>query len=59
MRGAGRQLLASVLNAFSYWVVGLPLAILFSLKLGWGVDGLWWGLAATTSLQVSPAAAPL
>ena len=54
MRGAGRQLLASILNLISYWGLGLPLALLLGVHWGLGVQGLWWGLAATTSVQVSP-----
>ena len=52
MRGAGRQLLASILNLISYWGLGLPLALLLGIRWGLGVQGLWWGLATTTSVQV-------
>lgn len=31
---------------FSYWMVGLPVAALLSVKFGWGAVGVWWGLAA-------------
>ena len=52
MRGCGRQLLASGLNLVSYWGLGLPLALVLGLHLGLGVQGLWYGLATTTSVQV-------
>ena len=53
MRGAGRQLLASILNLITYWVLGLPLAILLGVYFNLGVEGLWWALLITTSVQVS------
>jgi len=53
MRGAGRQLLASILNLITYWVLGLPLAILLGVYFQLGVEGLWWALLITTSVQVT------
>ena len=52
MRGCGRQLLASGLNLLSYWGLGLPLALVLGLHFGLGVQGLWYGLATTTTVQV-------
>ena len=52
MRGAGRQLLASILNLITYWGLGLPLSCVLGLHYGLGVQGLWWGLATTTTVQV-------
>ncbi|CAK0783734.1 hypothetical protein CVIRNUC_006933 [Coccomyxa viridis] len=51
MRGAGRQLLASIENLITYWVLGLPLAILLGVHFNFGVEGLWWALCITTSVQ--------
>ena len=59
MRGAGRQLLASIENLITYWVLGLPLAILLGVHFNFGVEGLWWALCITTSVQVGVASAPL
>ena len=59
MRGAGRQLLASILNLITYWVLGLPLAILLGVILHYGVEGLWVALCITTSVQVRPSCACL
>lgn len=58
MRGAGRQLLASILNLITYWVLGLPLAILLGIYFNLGVEGLWWALFITTSIQASLVALP-
>ena len=55
MRGAGRQLLASIENLITYWVLGLPLAILLGVHFNFGVEGLWWALCITTSVQVGMA----
>lgn len=50
MRGAGRQLLATISNAIVYWAGCCPLAVFLAPRLG--VPGLWLALAAATSLQV-------
>lgn len=50
MRGAGRQLLATISNAVVYWAGCCPLAVLLAPRLG--VPGLWLALAAATTLQV-------
>ena len=59
MRGAGRQLLASIENLITYWVLGLPLAILLGVYFNLGVEGLWWALCITTSVQVGMASGTL
>ena len=50
MRGAGRQLLATISNAVVYWAGCCPLAVVLAPRLG--VPGLWLALAAATTLQV-------
>lgn len=34
-----------IISAIGYWVVGLGAGTLFCFPLGYGVDGLWWGLS--------------
>jgi MATE family multidrug resistance protein len=46
LRGVGDTRFAFVANVCGHYLVGLPLAILLGLHLGWGVIGLWWGLCA-------------
>jgi multidrug resistance protein, MATE family len=29
-----------------YWAIGAPLAWLLAFPLGWGAEGVWWGLAS-------------
>jgi hypothetical protein len=53
LRGAARQEVGAVLGIVSYWVVGLPLAGVMALKAGWGVGGLWTGLSAAATINVS------
>lgn len=55
LRGAGRQALGAGLNLLTYWCMGLPLAGLLAFKAGWGIHGLWAGLAITTTVQVGAA----
>lgn len=51
LRGAGRQELGALLNLCSYWGLGLPSAYLLAFNAGWGLRGLWAGLAICTTVQ--------
>jgi Na+-driven multidrug efflux pump len=51
LRGSGRQMLGATVNAFGYFVVGLPLCALLAFKAGWGVEGLWWGVIVGACVQ--------
>ena len=51
VRGAGRQLLGASINVCAYWMLGLPFALTLGFAAGLGVAGLWWGMAATATLQ--------
>lgn len=35
----------------------MPLQVLLAFRLGWGVAGLWWALAASSVLQTAVLAA--
>ena len=45
LRGMGRTLPAMVFNLVSYWVLALPIGSWLALRRGWGLAGIWWGLA--------------
>jgi len=45
LRGMGRTRPAAVFNLLGYWVLGLPLGGWLGLRAGWGLGGIWWGLA--------------
>lgn len=45
-RAIGKQSLAAKLNAIAYYAVGIPFGYLLGFRLGWGVEGLWFGLVA-------------
>jgi MATE family multidrug resistance protein len=45
LRGMGRTRPAMVFNLVSYWVIGLPIGAWLALRRGWGLAGIWWGLA--------------
>ncbi|KAL3160354.1 hypothetical protein ABBQ32_010688 [Trebouxia sp. C0010 RCD-2024] len=51
VKGVGKQLLATPIVLFSYYVVGLPLAALFGFKLKWGVRGLCFGMLLGTAVH--------
>ncbi len=46
LRGVGDTRGPMWMNIVGFWVLGIPLSLLFSFPLGWGAAGLWWGLAA-------------
>lgn len=45
LRGMGHTRPAAVFNFVGYWVVGLPLGAYLALRAGFGLAGIWWGLA--------------
>jgi len=45
LRGMGRTRPAAWFNFVGYWVLGLPFAAWLGLSMGWGLAGIWWGLA--------------
>ena len=45
LRGMGRTRPAMVFNLVSYWVLALPVGTWLALRRGWGLAGIWWGLA--------------
>jgi MATE family multidrug resistance protein len=46
MRGMGRPQAGAIVNLIGFYVVGLPLAWLLAFPAGFGIRGIWWGLAA-------------
>jgi len=45
LRACGKQHVIAVSNLFSLWFCGLLAGVLFVLVGGFGVRGVWWGLA--------------
>ncbi len=45
LRGMGRVRPATAFNLIGYWCLGLPLGGWLALRGGYGLAGLWWGLA--------------
>lgn len=57
LNGAGAARTAMIVNVGTQWLVGLPLAYLFAVTLGFGVTGMWVGfgifrIASATILTV-------
>jgi len=50
LRGMGRVRPAAAFNLIGYWLIGLPLGGWLALRGGYGLAGLWWGLALGLAL---------
>jgi len=48
--GAGDTFTPTLVNAFCYWLVQLPLAWILSFNVKLGVDGVFWAIPAAESL---------
>ena len=46
LRGAGEARFTFTANVVGHYLIGLPLSLLLGFGMGWGVVGIWWGLAA-------------
>ncbi|KAM2334052.1 hypothetical protein ACFXTH_011649 [Malus domestica] len=49
--GAGWQAAVAYVNVTCYYVIGVPLGLIFGYKLDWGVQGIWIGMLVGTILQ--------
>ncbi|MEM8882521.1 MAG: MATE family efflux transporter [Planctomycetota bacterium] len=46
LRGMGHTQPTVVFNLLGFWALGIPLGWLLGIQLGYGLAGIWWGLAA-------------
>lgn len=53
IRGSGRQMWAAVINAVTYWGLGVTTAWVFAFYLGLQVIGLWYAWLLATAVQAS------
>jgi MATE family multidrug resistance protein len=44
LRGLGDVNYPTVITFFAYWVLGIPLGYFLGIQLGFGVNGIWYGL---------------
>ncbi|KAK3393398.1 mate-domain-containing protein [Podospora didyma] len=44
LRGIGRQAIGGYTNLFSYYLVALPVSFATGWRLGWKLEGLWFGV---------------
>jgi putative MATE family efflux protein len=51
LTGAGDTVSPMVINIVALWMAQLPAVWLLSSRLGWGVDGVWWGLVIGMGVQ--------
>jgi len=50
LRGMGRTYAPAITNLMAYYALGLPLGYYFTFTLGYGLPGLWWGLAIALTI---------
>ncbi|CAN6234316.1 unnamed protein product [Urochloa humidicola] len=51
--GSGLQVLVAFINVGCYYLVGIPLGVLFGFKLKLGTLGIWMGMLTGTLLQIA------
>jgi MATE family multidrug resistance protein len=51
LRASGQQKLGLLLIVCTYWVFGMPFSLLLAFPAGWGVAGLFAGIAVVTTTQ--------
>ncbi|KAJ1289399.1 hypothetical protein BS78_02G161400 [Paspalum vaginatum] len=51
--GSGLQVLVAFINVGCYYLVGIPLGVLFGFKLKLGAFGIWMGMLTGTLLQIA------
>jgi len=44
LRGMSDVRVPTLLTFIAYWIIGLPLAYILGIRLGWGATGIWIGL---------------
>lgn len=44
LRGTGDTRTPLVVSILAYWLVALPISLWLAFRVGWGPQGLWWGL---------------
>ncbi|HET9369515.1 MAG TPA: MATE family efflux transporter [Vicinamibacterales bacterium] len=45
LRGLGETRMPMYSNLIGHWMIGLPTGYVLCFRLGWGIEGLWMGLA--------------
>lgn len=46
LRGLGETRRPLIFNLIGHWLIGLPIGVWLTFRLGWGATGLWIGLTA-------------
>jgi MATE family, multidrug and toxin extrusion protein len=50
LRGLGRQMIGGYVQVFCYYCIAMPISMGTAFGLGWGLPGLWVGIAIALSL---------
>jgi MATE family multidrug resistance protein len=44
LRGLGDTRMPMIVNVVGFWCIGIPISLWLGFGLGYGAEGLWWGL---------------
>lgn len=44
LRGTADTRVPAMIALVGYWIIGLPTGLWLAFRVGWGPEGLWWGL---------------
>jgi MATE family multidrug resistance protein len=44
LRGLGDTRVPMIANIVGFWAIGMPVSLWLAFGLGYGAEGLWWGL---------------
>jgi len=45
LRGSGHQKIGACINFVGYWIIGIPLSVIFCFIFNWNLNGIWFGMA--------------
>jgi MATE family multidrug resistance protein len=46
LRGLGDTRMPMIVNVVGFWCIGMPISLWLGFGVGYGAEGLWWGLVA-------------
>jgi len=54
-QGAGHTIPTMILGIIRLWLMRIPFSYILAFQVGWGVEGLWWGMAISNLTSAAAA----